>query len=258
MTAIDGHVEPLMQGPIEDIFDEARRVIALADDRRLRARLIGGLAVLAHADAPMPATFDRTYGDIDLVVRRRDAKELQSLMREAGYAANVRFNALHGEKRLMFLDEANERRVDVFVGRFEMCHALDLDDRLPDAGTTIALADLLLTKLQVVELNVKDMYDALVILRDHPVEAGPGDELIDVTAIRDVCAGDWGWYTTVGDSLDKIHTAAGDLVPGSEAIVRDRMDRIRDDLAQAKKSRRWKLRSAIGRRSAWYELPEEV
>jgi hypothetical protein len=241
-----------------DIYEEARRVVALADDRNVRARLIGGLAVRAHADAPMPTTFDRTYGDIDLVVRRRDAAGFQSLMQEAGYEPNVRFNALHGEKRLMFFDEANERRVDVFVGRFEMCHQLDLDDRLPDEGITITLADLMLTKLQVVEMNVKDMYDALVVLRDHPVEGRAGDEVIDLGAMRQVCANDWGWYTTVGDSLDKLDAAAGDLVPGSDAAVRERIGRIKDDLAQAKKSRRWKLRSAIGRRTPWYELPEEV
>jgi hypothetical protein len=32
------------------------------------------------------------------------------------------FNGLNGHRRLLFYDTANERRVDVFVGRFEMCH----------------------------------------------------------------------------------------------------------------------------------------
>jgi hypothetical protein len=259
VTAASDQGAPQVTGPpLQDIFDEARRVVSLADEQGVRVRLIGGLAVRWHADAPMPATFERSYGDIDLVVSRRQSNALAPVMQAAGYDPNARFNALHGAKRLMFLDEANERRVDVFVGRFEMCHVLELDDRLPELGMTITLADLLLTKLQIVELNVKDMYDALVVLRDHPVEANAGTEVIDVRTIRDLCANDWGWYTTVGDSLDKLDEKAAELAPGSETLIRERIRQIRDELVQAKKSRRWKMRSAVGRRTPWYQLPEEV
>ena len=52
--------------------------------------------------------------------------------------------------------DANRRRLDVFLDRFEMCHQLDLRDRLGLEPPTLPLADLLLTKLQVVETTDKD------------------------------------------------------------------------------------------------------
>ena len=140
---------------------------------------------------------ERVYGDIDLVLRRGDARAAQKLIPELGYVANERFNALHGEQRLMFVDEVNERRIDVFVGSFAMCHKLDLQSQLPENGETLTLADLLLTKLQIVEINEKDLSDVTMLLRDHEVAAADDSEVVDLRRIRKVCASDWGWFTTV-------------------------------------------------------------
>jgi hypothetical protein len=245
-------------GPLADILAEARRLVALGEERNARVRLIGGLAILAHAHQPLPEEVERNYGDIDLVVRRQDGDAIQTLMADAGYAAFARFNALRGERRLMFQDESNDRRVDVFVDRFEMCHSLlDLGARLPEVGETLSLADLVLTKLQIVELNLKDVVDALVLFRDH--ECGDEDpEAIDVRRIRDVCSDDWGWYTTVSDNLARLQERVGGILPADAAVAQTRISQITEDLQSAAKSRRWKLRSKVGRRVPWYRLPDEV
>jgi transcriptional regulator with XRE-family HTH domain len=81
--------------------------------------------------------------------------------------ADRKFNALYGYKRQLHWDRANDRQLDVFVGRFAMCHELLLDGRLGDASGTLRAADLLLTKLQVVELNPKDVIDALALIEQH-------------------------------------------------------------------------------------------
>ena len=243
---------------LSDILAESRRIVAHVAERDVRARLIGGLAVRAHTHAPLPATYERVYGDIDLVIRRNQGRAFETLMLAAGYTTNARFNAMHGADRLLFHDEQHDRRVDVFVGRFEMCHTLDLDERLPDHGVTLTLADLLLTKLQVFELNLKDVYDALVLLRDHDVAEGDGPELVDLARLRAVCANDWGWYTTVTDNLAKLDRSADELLAGEAAPARARVEEIARTLAEAKKSRRWKMRSAVGRRTPWYALPDEI
>jgi hypothetical protein len=245
--------------PLSDIRDEACRVIAAADARRLRARLLGGLGVAIHSRKGPPPGVRRVYGDIDLVLRRADARPSQELMPQLGYTANSRFNALHGGQRLMFFDEANERRVDVFVGSFAMCHQLDLESALPEFGATLSLADLLLTKLQIVEINEKDLADVTMLLRDHEVGELDDPEVVDVRRIRDVCRADWGWFTTVDDNLQRLPAAAGQWLQGTEAEdVSTRAARIREDIAAAKKSMRWKARARIGRKVAWYELPEET
>jgi len=56
-----------------------------------------------------------------------------------------------------------------------------------------------------------------------------------------------------------VRDAAGDLLDEAAAsAVRDRIDSVAAALADAPKTARWKARSVLGRRSPWYELPEEV
>jgi hypothetical protein len=132
---------------------------------------------------------------------------------------------------------------------------------------TLSLADLLLTKLQIVKLNAKDANDALALLVDHAVtttsssdSAGAEpDGSIDGAYIAGICARDWGWYTTVTDNMRKISSIGGSPL---DATARARADqRIADLLTaieSAPKTLKWRTRAALGRRVPWYEDPEEV
>ena len=114
-----------------------------------------------HRHRPLPAALQRTYGDIDVVVKRGHDHGLKQALEELGYVPNKRFNGLHGDRRLLFYDDVNNRQVDVFIGNFRMCHTLELNDRLGLDAHTLAPADLLLTKLQIVKINAKDVVDSL-------------------------------------------------------------------------------------------------
>lgn len=85
----------------------------------------------------------------------RTAKLFEGL----GYIGDQQFNGLNGHRRLLFYDNENERRIDVFVGRFEMCHAWPLEQRLEVVRYTLPLWDLLLKKLQIFALTEKDQRD---------------------------------------------------------------------------------------------------
>ena len=182
-------------------------------------------------------------------------------MQEQGYRADRRFNALHGEQRLLFFDDAHERQIDIFLGVFEMCHKLVLDHRLELHPFTLAPADLLLTKLQIVQVNTKDMRDMLAILLDFEPKAtliDPGEEL-DMTRITQLCAQDWGWYTTVQDNLERVAQEAQMMLESEEVeIVIQRIHALQQHMQQAPKSMGWKMRDKLGRHMRWYELPEEV
>ena len=105
------------------------------------------------------------------MVRRADAARWRGLLDGHGYTADTQFNTLHGAQRLLHYDPAHQRQLDTFVSSFAMCHALDLEDRLPAGSATLAPADLLLTKLQIYEVNDKDLIDAIALLLSHPVGA---------------------------------------------------------------------------------------
>ena len=60
------------------------------------------------------------------------------------------------------------------------------------------LAELLLTKLQVVRTNRKDVIDICAILLDHDVGETDG-ETVNAAYIASLLAGDWGlWRTSRG------------------------------------------------------------
>lgn len=245
--------------PLADVCSEADRVLALADAAGALTRLIGGVAIAKHLHVDLPASLLRTYADIDLVVRRGDDRALRAALETGGYVPNVAFNSLRGDRRLLYYDEANGRQLDVFVGSFSMCHALELDERLTLDPATLSPADLLLTKLQVVEVNRKDQTDALAIVLTHELAEERSGDVIGVDRLAAVTTHDWGWYTTVRGNLVALQGVAGELLEGE---TRDRagarIDRIAGSLEDAPKSLGWKARAKVGRHVRWYELPEEV
>jgi hypothetical protein len=251
-----------MSAPLADVVAEGRRVVESAGD--LRVRLLGGVGVALHDHRQVPAALQRGYGDLDVVVPAKSTRRTTEILTAAGYLANEHFNALHGAQRMLFYDTVNKRQVDVFVGVFAMCHRLDLSGRLDQHPYSLDAADLLLTKLQIHEINRKDLVDAVRLLLTHENAdiAGGGDgrtNAMSLDRLRSVTATDWGWFTTVTDNLRLVRTAASDLLEAEEAaVVEERADAIDDSLRSAPKSMRWKARSVVGRKTPWYELPEEV
>ncbi|MFI5225642.1 MAG: hypothetical protein ACHQ3P_03090 [Candidatus Limnocylindrales bacterium] len=247
-------------------------MIGLADERGLLVRLMGGLAF--HAQAPTwTARIGRDGRDIDLATRGRDRKALTELLVAEGYTPDRRYNALNGQKQMYFVDEPRQRPVDVLIDRLEMCHTFEFADRLNVTRPTLPLAELLLSKLQVVKINWKDVLDALVLLGEHPL--GPGDGTGDASAetatintnrIIGLTSSDWGWWRTITGNLEKLEGFLGSDVTPSELdtghpLRHDpaaQIATLRAAIDAAPKSTRWKMRARVGERMAWYVLPEEV
>jgi hypothetical protein len=165
---------------------------------------------------------------------------------------------VNGHRRLLFFDSAHARQVDVFVATFAMCHEVPLSARLLVAEATIPLPELLLTKLQIVELNPKDVGDILNLVFHHRPTAD-GDPL-GVARVAACCAADWGLWRTAGINIARVDAALDELSLTGEQrrVLHDRLEVLRAALDAEPKSRRWKLRARIGDRVQWYEEPEEV
>jgi len=157
---------------------------------------------------------------------------------------------------MYFWDPVHERQLDVFLDQVEMCHRIDLRNRLNTDGPTLTLADLLLMKLQVVETNHKDYLDILTLLVDQPFSNDSAG--IDLSYLASLAADDWGlWKTTTTVAERAADYAAGLDDFEKPDYVRGQVNRYLQALEEAPKSRRWKLRDRVGERRRWYELPEE-
>ena len=254
-------------GPtLADPLAEGLRLVAIANSRRLQVRLMGGLAFQARC-LDWTAIVANKRRDIDLATRAKDRKALSDLMVAEGYTADKQYNALYGHKQLYFVDPARQRPVDVLVDRLEMCHSFEFADRLTVADMTLPPAELLLSKLQVVKINRKDVLDALALLSEYPL--AEGDEAggaISLRRITGLTSNDWGWWRTITGNLDGSRLIAdGDLKldeldfgRASRFQPMAQIAFLRQAIDGAPKSTKWKLRARIGERMTWYEEPEEV
>ena len=113
-----------------------------------------------------------------------------------------------------------------------------------------------------------EVLDSLLDRHSHELDDTDSDEApsdpdradtLSLRRLQAVTSGDWGWYTTFTDNLASVRTATPELLADIDArTVESRIDRLRAALDAAPKSMRWRARSVIGRKTAWYELPEEV
>jgi hypothetical protein len=259
---------------LPDPLDEALRIVDLADERKLLVRLMGGMAIRAHAP-DWPARTRRVEVDLDFATRSRDRGAFYELLAAEGYTPDKRHNALFGGKQAYFVDVPRKRPVDVLVDSLEMCHRFDFGDRLAASSPTLPLAELLLSKLQVVKINRKDVLDALVLLAEHPLgpddgapDARHGLGTINVPRILSFTSNDWGWWRTVTGNLDTLDQyLAVELAPDDLDLNNGRdvlfdpatqIANLRAAIDDAPKSTKWKLRARVGERARWYLEPEEM
>ena len=211
-----------------------------------------------HSEHPAPA-LQRAYKDIDLVTLKGSSRKVRQFMDAMGYTRDAIFNATNGHRRLLFYDVPHERQVDVFVGSFEMCHRVPVTERIELDHLTVPLAELLLTKMQVVELNEKDQRDIVALFHDHDVGSSDDDQ-INADYIARLLAQDWGFWRTTRMNVDRTREAAShyDIGADAQALVRDRVDRLWQRIQAEPKPSRWRMRDRVGDRKRWYEQPEEV
>ena len=238
-----------------------RGLVATAATASIPVRLIGGVAIWVRASPAARAALGRDYPDIDLVAHKRQSRALRTVLEDGGYQPERVFNATHGARRLLYHSPDGRWQVDVFLDTFEMSHTLDLGARLDTEPETLPATELLLTKLQIAEVNAKDISDTAMLLWDHePVPGADGPRRLNLAQLALVCGADWGLYTTVTDNLAACSSQLGQFVAdeSAQATIQARIETIRKGLDAAPKTLAWRMRAKVGRRVRWYELPEEV
>ena len=244
-----------------DIRDEAERLTATARAAKVGLRLMGGLGVWMVSPSVRVPPFAREYGDLDFAVRRRDSRAVTPFLVGEGYVAERMFNSIHGAQRLNFGHPNGQWTIDVVIDALRMSHVIDLHGRLDPGPPTIDLADLLLTKLQVWEINAKDLADITCLLADRPLsDAGSGDrEAVAVGRIVALTGSDWGICHTLERNLSQVAGFARERRPAGAAFdPAVQAEALLAGIAAGRKSAGWRARALIGERMRWYETPEEV
>jgi hypothetical protein len=257
-----GAVQP--GAPADDPLPEAIVLARGAAEAGLGLKLLGGLAVRVLCPGFPPRL--RPGQDMDFACLSKGRKHVAGYLERSGCQPDKRFNNLNGDRQMYFTAPSG-RPIDVMVDRLTMCHTLDLRPSFDKLPLTVDAVDVLLSKLQIIELNEKDARDILHLLSGVPVSgsgAGPDGNgaTIDGDRFGKILGADWGWWRTVTGNLNKLPPLAAEhpeLLPPDSPLDAIAQSRHLLGLAESvPKSMKWRLRANVGDRVRWYEEPEEV
>lgn len=240
-----------------EYVDRALELVDAAREHGLELRILGSLAYRLHCPANI-ALFEqmkRDLTDIDFAGRSADRKQVRSFLEDRGFVIDQDMLVTTEGKRYLFTDPGSGTGVDVFFDELFFCHPIPLRDRLELDYPTITLADLLLEKMQIVELNPKDIKDTIVLLSEHALASGER-EAIDAGYISKVLADDWGFYYTVMRNLETVRsrlTEYATLTSDQAGVIGQRLGDLQQAIEEEPKTRKWKLRARVGTRVKWYQ-----
>jgi hypothetical protein len=257
---------PLDEYPKPEAFlVEARRLIDEAQKQGIVLRVMGPIALHFHFPdhvdlyRRMERLGDRVFTDIDFASYGKYRGKIVPFFQAQGYALEKRAAMLSGNTRHIYFGD-RVPMIDVFFDQLAYNHPIDYRGRLEIHPHCVSLTDLLLQKLQIVQINDKDLKDAMLLLlaasigdvdvdRDYPTGR------INIRYLAKLMSDDWGFYYTSTTNLAKVKMAV-DQVPvltdQHRAIIRGRVDDIVRHLENAPKSGKWNGRAKVGTKKPWY------
>ena len=245
---------------------EGDRLVSAANQQGVALRLLGALAFAKRCPrhAYLQETLKRVYTDIDFAAYGRDVKKVRALLAGEGFVEDG-FTYVESEGSRMVLNHPGTGlHLDVFLDKLEFCHTIPWKGRLESHEWTIPLAEMLMQKMQIVQINEKDIIDTIMLLLEHPLGDEDGD-VINIGLVAQVCAKDWGWWRTLTMNLEKVRQMAGSydaLGPNEKERVAQQVDAAMARIDGEPKSMGWKMRAKVGDRKKWYrdvgELAEHV
>jgi hypothetical protein len=250
---------------LEDFYSERTRILnALAQDQNKHVimRLIGALAFRTQCPryGYIQDRLERKFTDFDFVSYPRFVRDIRRILTELGYEEDKQVTQLFGERRMLFHDPDFGRHIDVFFNALDFCHVLNFVGRLEAEPLTLPLAELLLEKMQIVQINEKDLIDTIMLLREHPI--GNADEqTINARIIARTLGNDWGFWRTVTGNLKLLDGRLEEyqrLSHDDRDVVHGRIHELLEVIEKEPKSARWKARARIGDRLKWYKDVEEL
>ena len=246
----------------ESFVDVLNAIMKMAEEFQVTIRTLGSIAFRIKCPDYSYMEYDngRYLTDIDFVALSKEIENVQDMFFHMGWTENQTVLRLFGHKRRIFYHPRLPIHSDVFIDKLRFCHEIDFRKRLEIDYPTISVTDLLLEKLQIVEINKKDLVDMMALLRQFDVASDERDcNAIDSGHMAGIFSRDWGWWKTAMTNIEKTAAFSSTyLSPEDSREVRDKLSAIRKIVDQRSKSLFWKLRSLLGERVKWYNEVEEV
>ena len=242
-----------------EFVDEALTLVRDAEAAGIRLRILGSIAYRLQCPKNLHLFDDmaRVLTDVDFAAMRSHNRAIRDFMAARGYEPDEGVFVASEGARHIYLHPHTGLNVDVFADELFFCHRIPFKGRLQIDSPTISTTDLLLEKMQIVEINLKDFKDTLVLLLEHPLgDSASGNKHIDVDYITGILSADWGFCHTFTTNLRNVPNFIAEfpaIVHGEADVIRSRVGDLLQAIEGAPKSMKWKMRAKIGTRMKWYQ-----
>lgn len=244
----------------EEYLDEARRLTDEAQKQGLTLRVMGPIAL--HFYFPehvglyrkMERLGERVFTDIDYASYGKNRGKIVPFFAKQGYELEKRAAMLSGGTRHIYYSD-HIPMIDVFFDKLDYNHPILYKGRLEFHPYCVTLTDLLLQKLQIVEINDKDLKDAMLLLLAGQIGEDDHNK-INVTYLAKLLANDWGFYYTSITNLNKVQAAIYGVPALSEQdrlLIKENAETIIKIIEMEPKSGKWKSRAKAGTSKIWYK-----
>lgn len=268
----------------DEFIEEGIKIVDEAREKSITLRIMGGMGIyilirgsrIENLWKRLGRLGKKVFTDIDLAGYGRDRDKILSFL------TKERKNNLYfiwqpslyqySGSRYIFYGSPEEEKindkkiskipmVEVFFDQLQMNHTISFKGKLEKERYTLPPTELLLTKLQIVKINEKDIKDAIILIRAY--EIGNKDErMINGEYIARVMSKDWGFYYTFTNNLKRVKYHAlneyKDILSDEDrGMVVERVDKLLKIIEGKPKTLRWKTRAKIGPKKKWYNEVDE-
>lgn len=246
-----------------EFVDEALTLVRDAEALGIRLRILGSIAYRIQCPNNLHLFQDmkRVLTDVDFGAEKKQNRAIREFLMARGYVPDEGVYMASEGSRHIYLHKDTKLNVDVFADELNFCHKVPFKGRLHIDTPTICNTDLLLEKMQIVEINLKDFKDTIVLMLEHPLShQQPGHKSIDTNYIVDMMRQDWGFYHTFTTNMRRVPhylTDFSSIRPADADLIRSRIDELLKQIEDAPKTMGWKMRAAIGTRKRWYQEVSE-
>lgn len=260
----------------EEIISEAIKIVKEAEKEGVILRILGAVAIRIHCNGleeihkklrRLGEEKERSFTDIDLIGYSSQRGEIRKLMEKAlSFKISAQFLLLYGKERLLYYHPSNLYHVDVFFDKLDFSHTILFgkkgNGRLELDSPTITPTDLLLEKLQIHQINEKDIKDIVLLLKGHEISEGERDA-INLQRITSVLGDDWGFWMDATENLKKT-MKYGELYYEKSLIdgearddVLKKCSTILSCLMECPKTKNWEKRAKKGVKEKYWRDVEE-
>jgi hypothetical protein len=235
---------------------EGDRLLDAAERGGVVLRLLGALAFKKRCPrySRLQDALNRRYTDIDFAAYGKQVKGIRALMTREGYVEDEMTYVESEGSRMVLHHPGTDLHLDVFLDKLDFCHTIEWNGRLESDSATIPMAEMLMQKMQIVEINEKDIIDTIMLLLEHDLGESD-DDRVNIGLVARICARDWGWWRTLTMNLRKVEQMAESYVQlddDEKARVSAKVEEALHRIEEEPKALAWRIRGKVGDRKKWY------